>query len=330
MLLDATHELPHGVTVVIPAHNSSRFIGEALDSVLSQRVDHLQVLVVENGSTDDTAQIANRFASGVQVIRAAVVGAQAARNIGLKLAAFKYLKMLDADDRLLADVLETQLQHAERLEKDRPWSFPYGDVQFISADGRVINTRHFKPIRNGENPLGHALEHAPLTSSPLHRTALVRGIGGFDESLPREHETDLFFRLLLASATPQHFPLVTYQYRQHEDGSNLMAGGVSRHGEMWPCEYLDKRLSDVRALYGNNIPYDVSLAFGRKYWREGRAVLREGYVSAAQTYFNKARVLAGSRCVNGSRSYRILNAMFGPAMAEEVGNWVHGSGSRSR
>lgn len=312
-------ETDGGVTILMPAHNAAPFIADALESALAQSVDRLQVIVVENGSTDDTAAIASRFGRRVQVVRSAERGAQAARNAGLRLATGKYLKLLDADDRLMHGILETQLTQAEQVEKETSLAFPYGDLQYVSPEGRVIGERRFRPLRPGENPFGHALEHAPLTSSPLHRTAFVRHVGGFDESLPREHETDLFFRLLLARAEPRHFPVVTYQYRQHEDGSNLMSGGVTRHGPMWPYEYLDRRLSDVHSIYGTPLPGEVRIAFAQKYWREGRAVLREGCPEAARKYFAKATALAGRKGVKGSWAYRLLNAFAGPQIAEQCG-----------
>lgn len=307
------------VSVVIPAHNAAPYIGQALESVFAQGLDGVQVIVVENGSTDSTADVAEQFGRGVTVVRSSVRGAQQARNLGIAMAAGRYLKMLDADDRLTDGALLRQLSQAEDVERLEPNAFVYGDFEYISAAGEPLGVKRFRPLAAGENPLAHALENAPLVSAPLHQTALVQAVGGFDETLPREHETDLYFRLLLSGAVARHFPEVTFQYRQHTDGTNIMSGGVAKYGPLWPYEYLERRRADFIAVGEGKIPDDCRVALGRRYWREGRAILREGYTAESRTYFARAKEIAGAAAISGSGVYRALARVAGPRAAEAVG-----------
>ncbi len=99
------------VSVIIPCHNYGRFLSEAIDSVLQQKIDSIEIIVVNDGSTDDTHDVAERYQhSGVQEVRRThPAGVSAARNAGLELARGKYVAFLDADDRWKPKKLETCL-----------------------------------------------------------------------------------------------------------------------------------------------------------------------------------------------------------------------------
>ena len=90
--------MPPSVSVVIPAFNAARFIGRALENVLNQTVPVLEIIVVDDGSTDDTATVASRYAPLVRVARKSNAGPASARNLGASLARGEWLAMLDADD----------------------------------------------------------------------------------------------------------------------------------------------------------------------------------------------------------------------------------------
>ena len=89
------------VSVVIPCYNQAHFLGEAIESVLAQTYPHLEIVVVDDGSTDNTGEVAARY-PGVRYVRQENQGLAAARNTGLRHSSGDYLVFLDADDRLLA------------------------------------------------------------------------------------------------------------------------------------------------------------------------------------------------------------------------------------
>ena len=97
----------HGVSVIIPVHNSAMFLGEAISSVLAQEVPPRQILVIDDGSSDATGRVARRFP--VHYVRQARAGLAMARNRGVGLAKGSYVAFLDADDVWLPAKLRRQL-----------------------------------------------------------------------------------------------------------------------------------------------------------------------------------------------------------------------------
>src|SRR6202007_291490 len=93
-------------SVIIPCFNQARFLGEALESALAQSYGSCEVIVVDDGSTDETAKVAAAF-NRIRYLSQTNRGLAAARNAGLKASAGRYLVFLDADDRLLPDAVAT-------------------------------------------------------------------------------------------------------------------------------------------------------------------------------------------------------------------------------
>ena len=102
------------VSVIIPVYNYDRYLAEAIESVLGQTYQQLEVIVVDDGSTDQSAEVAKNFASrGVQYCRQVNAGIGPARNTGVELAQGDYVAFLDADDRWPVEKLERQLRAFE-------------------------------------------------------------------------------------------------------------------------------------------------------------------------------------------------------------------------
>ena len=101
------------VTVVIPCYNQAHFLTEAIESVLSQSYPNFEVVVVDDGSTDDTSEVAGRYPQKVRLIRQENRGLSGARNTGIGHARGEYVVFLDADDRLLPEALEVGIEQLE-------------------------------------------------------------------------------------------------------------------------------------------------------------------------------------------------------------------------
>src|SRR5688572_32861418 len=106
------------ISVVIPCYNQAHFLGDAIGSVQAQTVADVDIIVVDDGSTDDSAEVARRL--GARVVSQPNQGQGAARNHGLRYATGEYLVFLDSDDRLLPHAFELGLRHlTERPEIGR-------------------------------------------------------------------------------------------------------------------------------------------------------------------------------------------------------------------
>jgi glycosyltransferase involved in cell wall biosynthesis len=183
--------------VVIPAYNARRTLAQALESVLRQTLDDWEAVIVDDGSSDDTAEIAQQFASRCarfHVVRQSNSGISAARNAGMRHLPAEYFAFLDADDLWLPDKLEKQVAAARREDADFVdcafWTFadggatedcpePLGARGLLSSDDFLLALARGCSIR---------------PSCALLRSSLVKAIGGVDETLRAAEDTDYWMR----------------------------------------------------------------------------------------------------------------------------------------
>lgn len=300
------------VSVIIPAFNAGRFLRATLESAISQDTP-VEIVVVDDGSTDDTVAVARSFGDCVSVIEGPHRGAQAARNTGLRASTAPFVKFLDADDVLLPGSLSHQLWQAGSLDER---SIVYGPARTMTEDGQIGDVLPHTPPHAGLHPVAHMLFHSPLTSCPLHRRSLLGEVGGMDESLPREHENDLHFRLVLRGVRFLYDPEPVCAYRRPSDHAGLMSGGFSRFGAGWMLGYLQRQEERIRSHFGGTVPDDVLKHLAWFYWKSGRTVLREGNEEAARSYFREARRTFPSDPVCGRGLYRAFNILIGSVNAE--------------
>lgn len=141
----APHPSQASISVIVPTYNSARFIGEALDSILAQTLRPEQIIVVDDGSTDNTADVVGRYKDRrIQYIRQPHTGAASARNAGLDAARGAYIAFLDADDRWRPIFLETM--HAYLSEDPTAGSVFSNFVRFQHGTGQLLGDQfHLYP-----------------------------------------------------------------------------------------------------------------------------------------------------------------------------------------
>jgi len=178
------------VSVLIPAWDSAAWVGEAIESALAQTHPRLEVVAVDDGSTDGTSEALRSFGERIRWERTPHRGAAAARNRLLELARGEWVQYLDADDLLLPGKIERQLAAARAAGDADLVASPY-----LSATGRTLRGPH------GHDPWLCFLEgRLGTTSSHLfRREALVR-IGGWEAWRRAAQEQDLLQRLLASGA----------------------------------------------------------------------------------------------------------------------------------
>jgi glycosyltransferase involved in cell wall biosynthesis len=196
------------VTVVIPAFNRERFLGDAIESVFLQDHRPLEVLVVDDGSTDGTAAVARRF-PGVRYLGRSHGGAAAARNTGVTAARGEFLAFLDSDDLWLKEKLACQIE-AMVASPDPAMAFGWVQ-QFVSPDAtgpvrdRIVCPEKPRPGRT--------------CGTLLLRREVMERVGPFDESLAAGEFVDWLSRARLLGIRDVMVERVVLRRRLH--GGNL-------------------------------------------------------------------------------------------------------------
>jgi len=202
------------ISVIIPCHNAGRFLGETIESVLAQRYPNVEIIVVDDGSTDNSAATAARYPQ-VRCLRQRNAGVAAARNTGLRHSTGAYIVFLDHDDRLLPGALESNLQC---LIVHRDCAFVFGDVQCIDANGAILPHRSSSPHEGKELYL--SLLHGSYTWTPgasMYRRDVLNALPGFDRRVDPACHYDLNLRI--ARTYPVcHNNTVLLEYRLHSTG----------------------------------------------------------------------------------------------------------------
>ena len=212
---------PAGISVVMPTYNCARWIGMALDSVLAQTLAPAQVIVVDDGSSDDTAGVMERYvARGVRYIRQANGGVAAARNRGIAECEGELIAFLDADD----------LWHLRKLEVQAGMLAARPDVGLLAT--ALFDAAAEPPTLAGDEGEMRFIPWRDLvvknhlaTSSVLARRTVIdaAGDGPFDTCLQGPEDHDLWIRMAEVSQVAQlELPLTGYR---------SVAGSLSKHPE---------------------------------------------------------------------------------------------------
>ena len=202
------------VSVVIPAFNAARFLAETITSVLEQTYSPIEVLVVDDGSTDETPTVIAGFSDHIGTIRQANEGVAGARNTGLWSVQGEYVCFLDADDWLFPTCIERKVETLEaNLGAGACFSWVEVTDEVLTPSGLI-----FKGTSD-ENALPALLSFIPpaipCPSNVLIRTELVREAGGFDPRLGTAADFDMWLRLAQRTRVSQ-IEEVLIRYRRHE------------------------------------------------------------------------------------------------------------------
>jgi len=201
------------ISAVVPVRNSTRFIAQALESVIAQHVVG-EIVVVDDGSTDGSGAVAASF-SRTRVIRQAPRGPGAARNTGVREARGDVIAFLDADDLWLPDKLELQLAALEQAPRRALCVCAF--EQFLEHG--CVPPRGFR-----RETIGVALR-APLPSALVLRREAFLQVGPFVEGLPTAEDIDWFSRAEAAGLERQLVDRVLVHKRVHDRNTSLVSPG---------------------------------------------------------------------------------------------------------
>jgi glycosyltransferase involved in cell wall biosynthesis len=211
------------LSVVIPCYNQGKFLGDAIESALQQTHPRVEVIVVDDGSTDNTAAVAKQYPA-IRYIRQPNQGAAAARSAGLSRALGDYVIFVDADDRLLAHAADTGL---ESLSAHPDWMFVTGHVRLITEDGSPAG---IPPQEHAEDNPYIALLHSNYIWTPgvvLYRRAIFDAVDAFDPSAGGSADYELNIRIARRFAIGCHHQVIL-EYRQHAANMSANAAHMLR------------------------------------------------------------------------------------------------------
>ena len=321
------------VSVVVPCYNGARHLREAIESALLQTHGDVEILVVDDGSTDDSATIAEGYMPRVRCIRQTNAGPSAARNRALEIATGEFVALLDADDRYHPTKLALQV---EVLNARRDIGAVYCGWRLVDVTGAIL------PEGGWPHDEGDLLEPLLLGNlfhpvSVVVRADLVARVGGFDIRRPVNEDWDLFLRL---SRTGMRWACVDEalcDYRIHPGQSHQrlalvheVASAILDHaftspdisGPIRRLEPEAREEADLRAaaeFYAAGSVMEGHLAFRRAVDRRPgilgesktairflRLVLPDGYRSRAEVVRRRHRLTRVLRTVllQGARTWR--------------------------
>jgi glycosyltransferase involved in cell wall biosynthesis len=194
------------VSVVIPVFEMGRYLPEAVASVEAQGHRDVEIVVVDDGSTDDTPAVIASLGDRVRAVRQDNQGPAAARNAGLAVATGDLIAFLDADDLWPADKLALQLA---RLHAEPELDAVLGRIQYVAVDGGEVPDIEFEDLDQ------KTLTHVHLGSGLYRRRAFDR-LGDFDAGLRYSEDVDWFLRAREAKLRMAILPEVTLIYRLHD------------------------------------------------------------------------------------------------------------------
>lgn len=272
------------VSIIIPCYNQAHYLAESIESALNQDYPNIEVIVVDDGSTDNTREVAGQY--NITYIHQENQGRSVARNHGISKSTGEFLIFLDSDDRLLP----LAVQHGmDCIVHHQECGFAYGRYRLIKKDGVVspfwhqvcVSPSHSWPKRvmlqisavitrvligaplvpTKADPFESLLRwnHIAMLSTVLFRRAALETVGNFNENFSPCEDYDLYLRFARAYPMATH-PHVISEYRIHDTNSthnrNKMLATVTRvMEEQIPYVAGEKRLEKA---------YDR----GMRFWRD--------------------------------------------------------------
>jgi glycosyltransferase involved in cell wall biosynthesis len=183
------------VSVIIPTYNRARFIREAIESVVEQSFSDLELIVIDDGSTDETAEIVGAFNDKrLNFVRQENRGRSAARNRAIASARGRYIAFLDSDDMYLRDKLAKQVSY---MDLHPELGMIYTSATCIDGEGKPLDSERYKAWAEGQIYKQVAFFQPVTITLPtvMVRREVLDTVGGFDEAMNRFEDTDLWRRI---------------------------------------------------------------------------------------------------------------------------------------
>jgi len=206
------------ISCIVPVYNGEKYLAETLDSILAQTHQPMEVIVADDGSTDQTADVVKRY-NQIRYLKQSNAGPAAARNLGLSAATGDFVAFLDADDLWHPQKLERQMARF-RLRPALDYCVAYAqnfwDSELSAEKTRFQNHRIAKPLP------------AYSAATLLTRRSTFDRVGLFNPNLPHGDVTDWFLRAAECGAVSEILPDVLLYRRLHKENRSRHRAALSR------------------------------------------------------------------------------------------------------
>lgn len=308
------------ISVVIPCYNAERWIGYAVASALQQTRISVEVIVVNDGSTDSTEFILAQFGRNIRVIEQENQGVSSARNSGAVSARGTYIKFLDADDLIPKDSLHDAFRIAE-ANRD---SVIIGWYEEIDRAGNQVPALQYSYPRWADNtgqldPCA-LLVQATQSSLFLFPKRIFQNDGlRFGSGISFGEEYD-FCRSVISLGYPIHMMERVISTIRTHDGTRL-SGLISEEKHLGQLDAMKRNAATIATLDSENKSKAVEM-LAASAWVRGRDCVRVGLSQVADQYFGFARSILGNRAAVGHPLYKALVHAIGPYDAERCLVWI--------
>ena len=265
--LQVTSVDSQSVTVIIPTYNRASLIGQTIENMLAQSLKPHEVLVVDDGSTDNTREVVASFGPRVRYLHQRNQGPAAARNAGFAAATGAYVQFMDSDDLASLNKLEAQVDALQREGGDMaycPWIQLRIDGQTASDLGHVLQVG---PVPE-DYPLyeWHLRNWALVLQNCLFTRAFLAGVGSFRQDLVMTEDTEFLNRVFLAVPKVAFTPECLVLYRVHDSNKLTQAGTSSSHKAVHWARAQRYMLENLRAS-GKSVSATTRFRIAHQAWR---------------------------------------------------------------
>jgi glycosyltransferase involved in cell wall biosynthesis len=198
------------ISIIIPTFNHAVFLSDAIDSLLTQTYKNIEIIVVDDGSTDNTLEVVQQYQNSlILYLKQKNYGLPAARNFGLRKSKGKYVAFLDADDRFLPNHL--QISHDTIREKPQV-GFVCGNIRTFGMVDDFKHIHNCSPTPDHYASLLRGCFIVNVGACLFHKSKLIE-LGGFNEKYKASEDWELFFRIVRISPIYCHHQVVL-EYRR--------------------------------------------------------------------------------------------------------------------
>jgi glycosyltransferase involved in cell wall biosynthesis len=320
------------VSIIIPSYNSASYIEETLKSVSAQTYKNWEAIIIDDGSTDNSLEIINRYKAGDERIsvferNSELKGASVCRNIGLKKAQGEFVVFLDADDLLLNTCLEQRLMYAEKFHQQDFWVF-----STLIFDQSPYDKNILLNVNTTENALDRFLrmDVVWLSTGPFWRTVKLKSIGGWDEMLQSGQDWELSVRTLITGWNFKYISEVDNFWRTMGSHTKISLGNKSSQHILLRLYLFNK----IEGLLKENRKFDRNYAILLKnqYIQLSVNFLKNGMKRESMASFKQGLKMpflpASSKIINASYYLCLYIGVFrnlftNKLSAKNGGNYCH-------